>query len=72
MFLFLVCCRVLTSDIRALSLAQVGNFLFLFLAANFRSIYKNFCTKSEEMDCISEFLFQKYAVSKKKSSHLEF
>ena len=38
---------------------------FFFWAANFRSIYETFCTKSEETYCISEFLFQKYAVSKK-------
>ena len=49
-----------------------GNFFFLLFkkrgqnwAATFRSISETFCTKLEEIGCISEFLLQKYTVSKK-------
>ena len=33
--------------------------------ANFRSIYETLYIELEEIGCISEFLFQEYAVSKK-------
>ena len=41
-------------------------------AATFTSIFETFCVDSRETSCISEFLFQKYAVSKKTSFDLEF
>ena len=69
--------RITTSSIIALSLAQ-GVFLFFLkqirekLNNDFQINFWNFCIDSEETSYIFEFFLQKYAVSKNKSTHLEF
>ena len=54
-------------------LGTSGNFFILFFskkkgqnwAVNFTSIFETFYADSRKPSCITEFLFQKYAVSKK-------